>query len=216
MSTPVRAMAGLAKPVASAAWILARAEVGLQPGPRLGEVSIPSGPASIPTRSLSRSSGADERVTTGIPPRRGELKTSLLVGLTYGPHEQVVLDPDQQVQQALRLFFETFRRTGSASATVRSFREQGLLFPRRLRWGPHKGEQAWGPLRHWTALCVLKNPRYAGAFVYGRRHTRWTQEGRERVHELGMAHTAPRRSPWLRQLGGVRGQPGPPIPDGQA
>jgi DNA invertase Pin-like site-specific DNA recombinase len=119
--------------------------------------------------------------------RRGELKTPLPIGLAYNLQEQVVLDPDQQVQQTLRLFFDTFRRTGSASATVRSFREQGLLFPRRLRSGPHKGELAWGPLRHWTALCVLKNPRYAGAFVYGRRHTRWTQEGGERVHELPRA-----------------------------
>jgi len=119
--------------------------------------------------------------------RRGELKTPLPVGLAYKLQEQVVLDPDQQVQQAMRLFFDTFRHTGSASATVRSFREQGLLFPRRLRSGPHKGELAWGPLRHWSALRVLQNPRYAGAFVYGRRHTRWTQEGRERVHELPRA-----------------------------
>jgi len=119
--------------------------------------------------------------------RRGELKTPLPVGLAYNLQEQVVLDPDQQVQQAMRLFFDTFRHTGSASATVRSFREQGLLFPRRLRSGPHKGELAWGPLRHWSALRVLQNPRYAGAFVYGRRHTRWTQEGRERVHELPRA-----------------------------
>jgi len=119
--------------------------------------------------------------------RRGELKTPLPVGLAYNLQEQVVLDPDQQVQQAMRLFFDTFRHTGSASATVRSFREQGLLFPRRLRSGPHKGELAWGPLRHWSALRVLQNPRYAGAFVFGRRHTRWTQEGRERVHELPRA-----------------------------
>src|SRR5262249_40891941 len=61
--------------------------------------------------------------------RRGELKTPLPVGLAYNLQEQVVLDPDQQVQQAMRLFFDTFRHTGSASATVRSFREQGLLFP---------------------------------------------------------------------------------------
>ncbi len=119
--------------------------------------------------------------------RRGELKMSLPVGLAYNLQEQVVLDPDQQVQHALRLFFDTFRRTGSASATVRSFGEQGLLFPRRLRSGPHKGELAWGPLRHWSALRVLKNPRYAGAFVYGRLRTRRTPEGREGVYELPRA-----------------------------
>lgn len=110
---------------------------------------------------------------------RGELEMELPVGLVYAPDGKVVLEPDQQVQNALRTFFETFRRTGSATATVRSFREQGLLFPRRLRSGPHKGELAWGPLLHHRALRVLKNPRYAGAFAFGRSRGHKTVDGRE-------------------------------------
>jgi len=90
-----------------------------------------------------------------------------------------VLDPDVQVQSAVRTFFETFRRTGSATSTVRSFREQGLLFPRRVSSGPHQGELAWGPLLHWRALRALKNPRYAGAFAYGRYQARRRPDGRE-------------------------------------
>ena len=123
------------------------------------------------------------RLQGGILARasRGELEMALPVGLTYGPDRKVVLDPDQQVQASLRTFFETFRRTGSASATVRNFRERGLLFPRRLRSGPHKGELAWGPLRHWRALRVLYNPRYAGAFAFGRTRTRRTANGHHRV-----------------------------------
>src|SRR6266511_2715244 len=99
---------------------------------------------------------------------RGELAMRLPVGLVSDPSGHVVLDPDQQVQAAVRAFFATFRRTGSATATVRSFREQGLLFPRRLSSGPHKDEVGWGQLVHSRALRALKNPRYAGAFVYGR------------------------------------------------
>ena len=126
------------------------------------------------------------RLQGGILARasRGELEMALPVGLTYAAEGKVVLDPDQQVQASLRSFFETFRRTGSASATVRSFRERGLLFPRRLRSGPHKGELAWGPLRHWRALRVLYNPRYAGAFAFGRTRTRSTAHGRDRVSQL--------------------------------
>ena len=56
--------------------------------------------------------------------RRGELETPLPVGLVYDATGKVVLDPDQSIQDALRQFFETFRRTGSATATVRSFRER--------------------------------------------------------------------------------------------
>ena len=61
--------------------------------------------------------------------RRGELETPLPVGLVYDAIGKVVLDPDQSIQDALAQFFETFRRTGSATATVRSFRERQLLFP---------------------------------------------------------------------------------------
>src|SRR5512136_240315 len=46
--------------------------------------------------------------------RRGELASPLPVGLIYNESKRVQFDPDQQVQQAVRLLFETFRRTGAA------------------------------------------------------------------------------------------------------
>ena len=100
--------------------------------------------------------------------RRGELKLALPVGLTYDLQDRVVLDPDQQVQQALRTFFKVYGSTGSATRVVKFFRKQGLLFPRRLYRGIRQGELIWGPLGHSRALQVLHNPRYAGAFVWGR------------------------------------------------
>jgi DNA invertase Pin-like site-specific DNA recombinase len=115
---------------------------------------------------------------------RGELEMRLPVGLVYGPDGKVGLDPDQQVQQAMRTFFETFRRTGSATATVRRFREQRLLFPRRLPSGPRQGDLIWGTLLHHRALRVLKNPRYAGAFAYGRSRIRRAADGHEVVTRL--------------------------------
>ena len=115
---------------------------------------------------------------------RGELEMRLPVGLVNDAAGHVVLDPDLGVQGAVRVFFETFARTGSATATVRCFREQGLLFPRRLSTGAHKGEVAWGPLHHSRALRVLKNPRYTGAFVYGRTQSRRSPGGRELRRQL--------------------------------
>lgn len=116
--------------------------------------------------------------------RRGELKGPLPVGLVYGPDDQVNFDPDQQVQEILCLFFATFRRTGAATATVKAFRKQGILFPRRLRTGPHKGELAWSPLTESRALQILKNPRYAGAFFFGRRQYRKGTDGRYATKKL--------------------------------
>jgi DNA invertase Pin-like site-specific DNA recombinase len=97
--------------------------------------------------------------------RRGALKLPLPVGLVYEVDERVILDPDQQVQKAIELVFETFARTGSASATVKWFRSHRLHFPRRLRYGLRKEELIWGELEHNRVLQVLHNPRYAGAFV---------------------------------------------------
>src|SRR5436309_12282911 len=77
--------------------------------------------------------------------RRGELEMRPPVGLIYRTDGTIGLDPDAEVQNAIRLVFETFERTGSAIRTVRFFREQGILFPRRLRTGPNKGELLWAP-----------------------------------------------------------------------
>ncbi|MBV9595406.1 MAG: recombinase family protein [Chloroflexi bacterium] len=100
--------------------------------------------------------------------RRGELKQILPIGFVYDPLDRVVFDPDQQVQQAIRLVFQAYRRTGSACRVVGYFSQEELLFPRRIRSGPAKGNLVWGPLTHDHVLRVLHNPRYAGAFTYGR------------------------------------------------
>jgi DNA invertase Pin-like site-specific DNA recombinase len=104
--------------------------------------------------------------------RRGELEAPLPIGFVYGLDGRVRLDPDQQVQSTLRLFFETFRRTGTAMATVKAFRLQRLTFPRRARSGPQRGDVLWDDLEHARALEVLHNPRYAGAFFFGRTRQR--------------------------------------------
>jgi DNA invertase Pin-like site-specific DNA recombinase len=112
--------------------------------------------------------------------RRGELIIRPPVGLSYD-EGKLIRDPDQQVQAALRLLFDTFRRTGSATATVKAFKRQGLLFPRRVNTGPHKGDLVWTVLGHSQVLRILHNPRYAGAFVYGMSHIRKTIDGEIKI-----------------------------------
>ena len=109
--------------------------------------------------------------------KRGELKSPLPIGLVYNAADKVVFDPDQQVQESIRLFFKVFRRTGSASATVISFRNKGLKFPHKIRRPPNKGEITWGQLYHSKALRILHNPKYAGAYVFGQYKTRRRADG---------------------------------------
>ena len=109
--------------------------------------------------------------------RRGELHVPLPIGLLYDAQGQVILDPDQQVQQSIRFLLESFRRLGSAAAVVKAFRDAKLLFPHRPRGGPQDGELTWVKLGIARVLFVLHNPRYAGAFVFGRTRTHKTLTG---------------------------------------
>jgi DNA invertase Pin-like site-specific DNA recombinase len=119
--------------------------------------------------------------------RRGELEMRPPVGLVYRTDGTIGLDPDAQVQQAIHLVFETFERTGSAVQAVRFFREQGLMFPRRLRTGPNKGDLLWALPQHARILQVLHNPRYAGAFAYGRTRVRHRPDGGTSVLKVARA-----------------------------
>lgn len=128
--------------------------------------------------------------------RSGELWLPLPVGFVYGSTGRVVLDPDQSVRDAVAHLFATFERTGSARATVKAFNTDGLKFPSRVRTGPNKGTLAWLPLFHHRTLQVLHNPRYAGAFVYGRRRQRRGPDGRTR-------HTQQPREAWTVLIPGA-------------
>jgi len=100
---------------------------------------------------------------------RGELAVRLPTGLVYDAAGNVGLDPDSGVRGAISHLFNTFAATGSASATVKTFSAEALHFPARHLSGPHAGQLYWTPLRHDHVLFVLHNPRYAGAYSYGRR-----------------------------------------------
>ncbi|MEK6630698.1 MAG: recombinase family protein [Acidobacteriota bacterium] len=112
---------------------------------------------------------------------RGELQVPLPTGLVYDTQKKVQLDPDKQVQESVTFLFTTFARTGSATATMKAFRKHEVRFPRRVQKGPQKGALIWEPLHHQRVLQVLHNPRYAGAFVWGRRKGRRLPNGHTAV-----------------------------------
>ena len=113
--------------------------------------------------------------------RRGELEMRPPIGLVYLSDGSIGIDPDREVQSAIRLVFDTFERTGSAMQTVRYFHEEDLRFPRRILAGERKGELLWGPAEPTRITQILHNPRYAGAFVYGRTRTRRRPDGKSLV-----------------------------------
>lgn len=110
--------------------------------------------------------------------RRGEYRCPLPTGLVYDEAGNVGLDPDAQIRETIDYFFETFARVGSACQTVKVFRTQGLLCPSRLRIGD---VVVFRPLSASTAMRMLNNPRYAGAYVYGRRRYRRAADGKKTI-----------------------------------
>ncbi len=119
--------------------------------------------------------------------RRGALKLILPIGFVYTATDAVVLDPDLQVQASIREVFRSFAHTGSAFTTVRHFRQQHLLFPRRLRRGAHQGELVWAEIEHHDVLRLLHHPAYAGAYVYGRSRTTKTADGKLHIADVPRA-----------------------------
>jgi len=98
--------------------------------------------------------------------RRGELYRPPAAGYVWDRATgRLRLDPDAQVQGAVRLIFERFRVDGSMMGVVRYFVRRGLAMPAHdLR----TGEMRMVPASQCRALSILRNPTYAGAYVYGR------------------------------------------------
>lgn len=108
--------------------------------------------------------------------KRGEYRCVLPTGLIYNEVGEVVLHPDLKVRETILYLFQTFARVCSSHYTVKAFRDEGLRFPSCIhRYGDSR--IIFQPLTASTVIRVLHNPRYTGAYAYGRRHYRKTIEG---------------------------------------
>jgi len=101
--------------------------------------------------------------------RRGELWLRAPTGYVWDPAAcRLQLDPDEEVQRAVRLIFERFRIDGTAGLVRSYFIDHGLSLP-TCRPGC---EVVHKPPHPKTVLGILHSPIYAGAYVYGRREAR--------------------------------------------
>jgi DNA invertase Pin-like site-specific DNA recombinase len=100
---------------------------------------------------------------------RGAYRQHLPTGLVRLPDGRVVKDPDRQVRGMIALVFERFAALGSCQKVLRSLRADGLLLPRHQTSGLHAGRLLWKKPSDAALYDILRNPAYAGAFVYGRR-----------------------------------------------
>ena len=91
----------------------------------------------------------------------------LPVGLTRTPQGQVIKTPHQEVQGRIELVFQLFEQSRTANQVLRQLNQEQLLLPRQNRFG----DLIWKKPTIAMVLQFLKNPAYAGAFVYGKTRT---------------------------------------------
>ena len=132
--------------------------------------------------------------------RRGELAVPLPAGLVRRLSGEVVLDPDEQVRSVVRLVFDLFERLGTVGAVLGFLADNRIQLGVRLREGPERGELAWRRPSRTGVGNMLRNPAYAGVYVYGRStlDPRRRQPGRPCTGRVRVG-----RDGWLVYLPGV-------------
>lgn len=112
--------------------------------------------------------------------RRGELRISVPFGYLWHRESGLGLDPDLRLQEVIRLIFARFRELGSARQVLLSMTADKIHFPRPSDEGRMTSFD-WRPIRYRNVIAVLKNPFYAGVYVYGKSEKRTAiVEGRAR------------------------------------
>ena len=111
---------------------------------------------------------------------RGELRLSVPFGYIWHREAGLGLDPDLRLQEVIRLIFARFRGLGSARQVLLSMKADQIHFPRPSDEG-RMTSFVWMPTRYRNVIAVLKNPFYAGVYVYGKSEKRTSiVEGRAR------------------------------------
>jgi hypothetical protein len=108
----------------------------------------------------------------------GKLRKRLPVGLEYDEEGLVRVALDESISHAIALVFTKFTQLGSAHQVHRFLQSEGLLLPTQ-RNGERKVR--WVQPRYSAVLGILTNPRYAGAYVYGRNRRQRTVDATGRI-----------------------------------
>ena len=99
--------------------------------------------------------------------RRGEFRFMLPPGFCWSEAGKIEIDPDEHVQEAVRMVFAKFRELGSARQVFLWFRAAEIKMP-VVRRNVDVTKIVWkSPVYH-AVMQILHNPLYAGAYAFGR------------------------------------------------
>jgi DNA invertase Pin-like site-specific DNA recombinase len=126
---------------------------------------------------------------------RGEYRQLLPTGLVRLADGVVMKDPDVEVQGRIEMVLAKFAELGSCGQVLRYLRREELLLPRRQLCGPDKGDVVWKPATASAIYEIVRNPAYAGAFVYGRKQQ---EPSRRQAERPGSGRLRQPQEAWLQ------------------
>jgi DNA invertase Pin-like site-specific DNA recombinase len=100
----------------------------------------------------------------------GRLKLRLPTGYVYDADDHPVKSPDARTREAIALVFRRFRELQNGRQLCVWVHDQGIEMP-VWQYTGGKPRVMWRPPTHLFLVGIIKNPFYAGAYVYGRRPT---------------------------------------------
>jgi len=103
--------------------------------------------------------------------RRGALGAPTPTGYIRDAYGEIQMDPDEQVQQVIRLIFRKFEELGTLHALLQYLVEHQIQLGVRERTRAGGGLLTWRRPNRMTLQNLLHNPMYAGVYAYGRRQT---------------------------------------------
>jgi DNA invertase Pin-like site-specific DNA recombinase len=126
--------------------------------------------------------------------RRGDLVSHVPVGYIRRPSGEVIIDPDEQVQDVVRLIFRKFSELRTQNAVLRYMVDNGIQIGVRVHSGSGRGDLEWRRPCRPTLNNLLHNPMYAGAYAYLRRPT---DRRRQKPGRRSTGRTVAPRDNWI-------------------
>lgn len=98
---------------------------------------------------------------------RGALRFTLPPGFCWSEDDRIEMDPDERVQETIRLVFARFSDLGSGRQVFLWLRSAEIQLPVVRRNGAQRKIEWRKPAYH-SVMQVLHSPIYAGAYAFGR------------------------------------------------
>lgn len=113
--------------------------------------------------------------------KRGDLHLQIPVGYEKDLQNNIRLSSNESVREIIGQVFRLYRNLGSVSATLRELARRQLDLPYKKR--ELKQEFIlWRKANYEQIYLILKNPFYAGTYVYGKRSKKFDPINKKHIH----------------------------------